>query len=171
MTRCLSLISSMLFLASTHAYFLAPKALPAQLLGSGARLTALRARSASANCHCNRAAVVHMAEDDYSSFIGPLFCLNVCLKVKPERREEFIKCIRANQRGTLTSETLALEYVFGEDESTPNTFHFFEKYLSKEGFEAHTKTPHFAAWEEFAATEPFTAPPVVSFYELDAGDD
>ena len=100
---------------------------------------------------------------------GALYCLNVKLCIKPEVREPFLECIRANQRGTLSSaEPLAVTYVFGEDESTPNTFHFFEQYRGVEGFEAHTKSPHFADWETFAATEPFTEPPVVSFYTEDA---
>ena len=53
---------------------------------------------------------------------APLFCLNVCLRVKPERREEFLACIRANQKGTLTTEPLAVTYAYGEDESTPETY-------------------------------------------------
>ena len=102
------------------------------------------------------------------STLPPLYCLNVQLDVKTERREEFLKCIRANQYGTLTTEPLAVTYIFGEDETTPNTFHFFEQYLGKEGFVAHTESPHFAAWEEFASSEPFTAPPKVSFYKEDS---
>lgn len=96
---------------------------------------------------------------------GAKFCLNVKLCVKPERRQEFIDCITANQKGTLSSEPLALDYVWGESQDEPNTFHFYEKYEGKVGFEAHTQTEHFAAWEEFASTEPFTSPPVVEFYE------
>jgi len=93
------------------------------------------------------------------------FCLNVKLCIKPERRDEFLTCIRNNQAGTLSSEPLAIEYVWGEDADTPNTFHFYEKYAGRAGFEAHQATEHFAAWEEFAGSGPFTAPPVVQFYE------
>ena len=93
------------------------------------------------------------------------FCLNVKLCVKPERRSEFIECIQSNQKGTLATEPLALEYVWGEDMAEANTFHFYEKYQGRQGFEAHQATEHFAAWERFAATEPFTAQPVISFYE------
>ena len=39
---------------------------------------------------------------------APLYCLNVQLCVKPERREEFMKTIAANQRGTLGVEPLAV---------------------------------------------------------------
>jgi autoinducer 2-degrading protein len=90
-----------------------------------------------------------------------LFCLHVCLRVKPGRRDEFLECIQANQRGTLTTEPLAVSYLFGEDENTPNTFHFFEAYRGREGFDAHTKAPHFAEWERFVATDPLTAEPQV----------
>jgi hypothetical protein len=39
-----------------------------------------------------------------------VFSLNVALYVKEDRREEFIKCIQANQEGTLSAEPLALQY-------------------------------------------------------------
>ena len=99
------------------------------------------------------------AEEALEEVSARLYCLNVKLCIKPEVRSEFLECIRANQRGTLTTEPLAVTYTFGEDESAPNTFHFFEQYEGGEGFNAHTQTPHFAAWERFAATEPFTAKP------------
>ena len=70
-----------------------------------------------------------------------LFCLNVKLCIKPERREEFLANIANNQKGTTTTEPLAVTYLWGEDESTPNTFHFFEQYKGREGFEAHQKAP------------------------------
>ena len=99
---------------------------------------------------------------------GPLgsFALNVNLYVKPERRAEFLQCIGANQRGTLTTEPLACVYVWGESTAAPNTFHFHEQYLGKEGFDAHCAAPHFADWEAFAATDPFTKDPEVTFFEL-----
>jgi quinol monooxygenase YgiN len=93
------------------------------------------------------------------------FCLNVSVFVKPERREEFLKCIVANQMGTLSSEPLAIEYLWGEDVDTLNTFHFFEKYEGRAGFEAHTQSPHFANWLEFERTDPFTEPTRVVFFE------
>ena len=68
-----------------------------------------------------------------------LFCLNVCLRVKPERREEFLDCIRANQEGTLTTEPLAVTYAYGEDESTPDTWRFFEQYVGKVNLSFRTK--------------------------------
>ncbi|EOD41893.1 hypothetical protein EMIHUDRAFT_194475 [Emiliania huxleyi CCMP1516] len=88
--------------------------------------------------------------------------------VRPSCREEFLECIRQNQKGTLSSEPLAVTYAYGEDETTPDTWHFFEQYVGREGFEAHTQTPHFAAWEAFAASDPFSAPPEVKFFVEDS---
>mmetsp|Transcript_13232 Transcript_13232/g.32343 ORF Transcript_13232/g.32343 Transcript_13232/m.32343 type:complete len:159 (-) Transcript_13232:140-616(-) len=93
------------------------------------------------------------------------FFLNVKLCVKPERREEFLECIRANQKGTRENEPLALMYEWGECTTQKNTFYFQEQYVSKEGFEAHTKMPHFADWEKFAATDPFSEEPEVIFFK------
>ena len=56
-------------------------------------------------------------------------------------------------------------YEWGECTKEPNTFHFHEQYLGKEGFDAHAATPHFADWEAFAATDPFTKEPEVSFFD------
>jgi quinol monooxygenase YgiN len=95
-----------------------------------------------------------------------IYALNVTVCIKPERREEFLVCIRANQHGTLTTEPLALLYDWGESVSEPNTFHFHEQYQGKAGFDAHAASPHFAAWEKFAGSEPFTCEPAVVFYEI-----
>ena len=89
---------------------------------------------------------------------------------RPPRRTttakpEFLECIKANCHGTTTSEPLAVLYRWGEDENTPNTFHFQEAYVGKAGFVAHTQAPHFAEWEKFAGTDPFTEEPTVFFFE------
>ena len=93
----------------------------------------------------------------------PLVALNVILRIKPEVREEFLKVILNNQKGTMNKELepLAIEYTFGEDANEPNTFHFHEKYVGEEGIAAHNRAPHFLVWEEFAGTDPFSAPPEV----------
>jgi quinol monooxygenase YgiN len=97
------------------------------------------------------------------------FCLNVELNIQPDAREEFLKVIDKNQKGS-NAEPLCLQYHYGESTTTPNTFFFHEEYIGKDGgkqgFEAHQATPHFAAWEQFASTgEPFTKPPTVSLYK------
>jgi autoinducer 2-degrading protein len=98
----------------------------------------------------------------------PAFCLNVKLMIKEEVREEFLRVIDNNQKGS-RKEPLCLQYDYGESSSEPNTFYFHEEYKGandgKGGFDAHAAAPHFVAWEEFANTDPFTSPPVVNFFK------
>jgi quinol monooxygenase YgiN len=93
------------------------------------------------------------------------FGVQVVLCPKPERRTEFLQCIRGNYEGSTNTESLCHQYAFGESTTTENRFLFHEEYFQgKDGFEAHQKTPHFAAWEAFAATDPFSQPPEVNLF-------
>jgi quinol monooxygenase YgiN len=97
------------------------------------------------------------------------FCLNVELNIQPHVREEFLKVIDNNQKGS-NAEPLCLQYHYGESTTTPNAFFFHEEYIGqddgRQGLEAHQAAPHFAVWEHFASTgEPFTKPPTVSLYK------
>ena len=98
---------------------------------------------------------------------------------KSQVRDEFLTVIKNNKKGTDTTEPLALQYTFGESTSggiaglpdgIPNTFHFHEQYMGdnhgKEGFEAHQQAPHFADWETFVGTDPFTKPPEVFLFKI-----
>jgi quinol monooxygenase YgiN len=95
----------------------------------------------------------------------PVFCVNVNLYIKPNRRDEFLKVIKANQLGTLSSEPLAILYTWGQSAVDENIFYFQEQYHGKEGFEAHTKSRHFEVWEAFTRTDPFSKPPEVMLFE------
>lgn len=96
------------------------------------------------------------------------FGVHVEILIKPEVRAEFLEVIHNNQKGSLEKEPLCLQYVFGESASEENKFIFHEEYTGKdgglEGFEAHKLTPHFKAWEDFVAKNPFTKPPVVDLF-------
>jgi (4S)-4-hydroxy-5-phosphonooxypentane-2,3-dione isomerase len=113
----------------------------------------------------------HTQTEQWPCHDHPVYCLNVNLYPKPQVREEFLKVIANNKIGTDSNEPLCLQYVYGENTETPHAFHFHEEYAGedhgKEGFIAHTKAPHFAAWEAFANTgEPFSKPPVVNFFKI-----
>jgi quinol monooxygenase YgiN len=102
-----------------------------------------------------------------------IFCLNVELCIKPEVRDEFLRVIANNKKGSDNNEPLCLQYSYGESTSKPNCFYFHEQYEGQnnglEGFEAHTTAPHFKVWEDFASTkDPFTKPPVVQKYTITA---
>ena len=98
------------------------------------------------------------------------FCVTVNLYPKSEVREEFLKVIANNKKGTDGKEPLALQYTFGESTTEANTFHFHEQYSGaedgKEGFDAHASSPHFAEWETFVGTDPFVKPPDVYFSKI-----
>jgi len=119
------------------------------------------------------------AEEIVTRFVGshepvklpsrrPAYCLNVELCIKPELRDEFLKVIQNNADNS-NKEPLCLQYVWGESTEVRNSFYFHEQYTGleegREGFEAHTKTPHFAVWEDFTTKDPFTKPPVVDFFK------
>ena len=90
--------------------------------------------------------------------------------MKPELRDKFLEYILNNQRGSQQDEPLCLQYDLGESLDTPNSFYLHEEYTGaddgKEGFEAHQATPHYKAWEKFAATNPFTKDVEVGFYRI-----
>ena len=93
------------------------------------------------------------------------YCLNVTLYPNPARREEFVDCIRNNQNNSV-QEPKCVQYTWGESTTESNVFHFHEEYEDKDGFEFHTKTPHFALWDKFASSDnAFTKPPEVLFFE------
>jgi len=95
--------------------------------------------------------------------------LNVDVCIKPEARTEFIPVITNNKNGATNDEKLCENFFWGESTTTENSFHFHEQYVGedhgKEGFEAHTKSPHFARWSEFAAGDVFTQAPKIYFFK------
>ena len=84
--------------------------------------------------------------------------LYVSFDVKPERRDEFLRQIRANEAATLGSEPLNRAYLWGEDIEVPNRFHFHEEYVGEAGQKAHFATDHFKVWDAFVKTDPFSGP-------------
>lgn len=96
------------------------------------------------------------------------YCLNVEICVQEKYRDEFIKVIENNAKGSNNDEKLCLQYSWGESKEVANAFYFHEQYTGdnegREGFDVHATMPHFKVWEELAAKEPFSKPPVVSFY-------
>ncbi len=101
--------------------------------------------------------------------IRSCFGVHVELCVKPDLVEEFLDVIQNNQKGSNNDEPLCLQYVYGESTTEKNKFVFHEEYTGedggKEGFNAHTKTPHFEKWELFTEKDPFSKPPVVNFFK------
>ena len=69
-------------------------------------------------------------------------------------------------RGRRRCDAMRCRYRWGEEDGKPNTWHFQEQYSSEAALKAHQMSSHFAGWEAFAATDPFSAPPVLSKFTL-----
>jgi len=92
------------------------------------------------------------------------FGVQVVLCVKSDKVDSFLECIQQNRAGSV-QEPACIQYTYGESKTDSNRFIFHEEYLDEDGFEAHKSAPHFAVWEEFASTDPFTEEPIVNLFE------
>lgn len=81
------------------------------------------------------------------------FCLNLRLKLNPERRDEFLEAILHNQDGCMKSEPGCLQFQLGECEDAPNEFCLFEQYDGKGGFDAHKESDHFKVYKGYSWSE------------------
>lgn len=97
---------------------------------------------ATFNCFSFRALSCVSRSRHLSLEMSKKYCLNVILYPNPDRREEFIACIKNNQQNTLdkAKEPKALVYTFGESISEPNVFHFQEVYEDEDGFKVSHNT-------------------------------
>uniref|UniRef100_A0A7S4JE53 ABM domain-containing protein n=1 Tax=Odontella aurita TaxID=265563 RepID=A0A7S4JE53_9STRA len=94
------------------------------------------------------------------------YCVNAKVSIVPERREEFLNIIKEDQKLTLANEPGSIQFVVGEDKESTNTFYLFEQYENEEAFGAHGKAPHYAPWDAFVKTNPWSegGEPVVGLY-------
>lgn len=92
------------------------------------------------------------------------YCLNVESCIKPQFRDDFMALMAVHQQKS-RAEPGNLQFDWGESVATPNTFYMHEEYASRDAYDAHEETSHFAAFMEFNARQPYSKPQVVSFYE------
>jgi quinol monooxygenase YgiN len=88
----------------------------------------------------------------------PPFALNAKMSIRPEKREAWLEQIKDDQLCTRRDEQGNLQFVITEDETTPNTFYLHEQFIDESAFEEHTKTPHFARYDDFCKAENPFAP-------------
>jgi autoinducer 2-degrading protein len=101
----------------------------------------------------------------YETIMATRYCLNVRLCLKSERVEEFLRLMRHDQRETLTKEPGCRQFELGRSVSDPCQFFLHEEYDDIAAFQAHTQTPHYAEWQQFVQSDPFTSDIVADFYE------
>jgi quinol monooxygenase YgiN len=85
--------------------------------------------------------------------------LLVTVKMKPERRDAFMKAMLEDARGSVTNEPGCLRFDVIQDESDPNTIHLYEVYRDKAAVEAHRQAPHYLRWR--STVQEWFAEPVV----------
>jgi (4S)-4-hydroxy-5-phosphonooxypentane-2,3-dione isomerase len=77
-----------------------------------------------------------------------MFALVVSLKVKPERREEFLKAVEEDGRGSREDEPGCLRFDVLQDNADPNHYYFYEIYRDEAALTAHTQAPHYQVWRQ-----------------------
>ncbi len=83
------------------------------------------------------------------------------VKVKPERRD-FARAQMLQLLAPTQAEEGCLEYVFHDHNSEPNTFVFYERWISHDALQKHMNSTHFQAFVQ--ATE--GAVESLQFHEL-----
>ena len=75
----------------------------------------------------------------------------VTVNVSPEKKDEFLAIMAADAVGTRNeAENLRFDLLADEQDSTK--FYLYSVYKSKQGLDAHRKTPHYKAWNDFRAS-------------------
>lgn len=75
-----------------------------------------------------------------------MYALIVSLKVKPERREEFLSAAAEDGRGSREDEPGCLRFDVLQDAADPDHFFYYEVYRDEAAYKAHTEAPHYQVW-------------------------
>ena len=80
-----------------------------------------------------------------------MYAIFVTVKVKPDKREQFLTAIEADAIASERDEPGCSRFNVLQDAADENTYYFYEVYMDEAAFQAHTRTPHLAAWRAAAA--------------------
>ena len=81
-----------------------------------------------------------------------MLALWVKVRVKPERREDFLKAIEVDAIGSERDEPGCFCFNVLQDREDPNVYYFMEVYRDEAAIEAHRAAPHYAVWRAAADT-------------------
>jgi quinol monooxygenase YgiN len=87
-----------------------------------------------------------------------MFAVVVKIQMKPEHKDEFIKEMLDDAKGSVKSEPDCLLFNVVQDAEDSNRLHLYEVYRDAEAFERHKETPHFTKW--FNAVQDWLAEPL-----------
>jgi autoinducer 2-degrading protein len=88
-----------------------------------------------------------------------MYAIWVTVKVKPEKRDQFLEVIEDDSICSVRDEPGCVRFDVLQDQSDPDMYYFYEVYQDADAFQAHTQTPHLARWRA-AAAECLTGPSV-----------
>ncbi|HYY54223.1 MAG TPA: putative quinol monooxygenase [Candidatus Dormibacteraeota bacterium] len=80
-----------------------------------------------------------------------MFALIVSLRIRPERRNQFLQAAEENSTASVRDEPGCLRFDVVHDQAEPDHFFYYEVYTDEAAFDAHKKTPHYARWRQAAA--------------------
>jgi (4S)-4-hydroxy-5-phosphonooxypentane-2,3-dione isomerase len=73
-------------------------------------------------------------------------------RIKPERRQRFLKAIEVDALGSERDEPGCLRFNVLQDTQDENVYYFYEVYKDQAALEAHRTMPHYDVWREAADT-------------------
>lgn len=79
-----------------------------------------------------------------------MYAIWVTVKIKPEKREQFLSVIEDDSICSVRDEPACERFDVLQDQSDPDTYYFYEVYHDEAGFQAHLQTPHLARWSAAA---------------------
>ena len=104
---------------------------------------------------------------------GPMFAIWVAVQVKPERRDDFLKAIEEDARGSREDEPGCLRFDVLQDGEDSDRYYFYEVYRDEGALEAHRAAPHYQVWAAAVASGvlagPAQAKRTTSIFPRDAG--
>ena len=99
-----------------------------------------------------------------------VYAIWVSVKVKPERREQFLRVIEDDSICSIRDEPGCVRFDVLQDNSDPNRFFFYEVYKDENAFKAHQASAHYPRWRAAAAevlAEPTNAARCTTVYPKD----
>jgi quinol monooxygenase YgiN len=81
-----------------------------------------------------------------------MLALWVKVRIKPERRADFLKAIEVDAIGSERDEPGCLCFNVMQDREDANVYYFCEVYRDEAALEAHRAAPHYAVWRAAADT-------------------
>ena len=75
-----------------------------------------------------------------------MFAIWVSVRVKPERRDDFLRAIEEDARGSREDEPGCLRFDVLQNGDDPDQYYFYEVYRDEAALEAHRAAPHYQVW-------------------------